>query len=60
LDSIIYLKVLGGSFTALTFMKFIEELLDQMNPYPGPNSVIIMDNCAIHKVLDILEMILES
>jgi hypothetical protein len=57
LDGIIYLKILEGSFTTVTFGNFINELLDQMNPYPGPNSVIIMDNCRIHKALDILEMI---
>jgi hypothetical protein len=28
-----------------------------MNPFPGPNSVIVMDNCRIHKLPYILEMI---
>jgi hypothetical protein len=30
-----------------------------MNPFPGPNSVIIMDNCHIHKSEAILDMIQE-
>ncbi|KAF7374023.1 DDE family endonuclease [Mycena sanguinolenta] len=41
--------VLAGSYTAATFNSFIDGLLDNMNPYPGPNSVIVMDNASIHK-----------
>ncbi|KAK7026959.1 Homeodomain-like protein, partial [Favolaschia claudopus] len=42
-------RILEGSFTTETFIDFIDGLLDQMNPFPGPNSVIVMDNCRIHK-----------
>lgn len=59
LNGIEYVDIIEGSFTAATFAIFIEGLLDQMNPYPGPNSVIVMDNCRIHKSPDILEMITE-
>ncbi|EUC54560.1 DDE family endonuclease [Rhizoctonia solani AG-3 Rhs1AP] len=31
-----------------------------MNPFPGPNSVIVMDNCRIHKNAGVLNMITES
>ena len=32
----------------------------QMNPFPGPNSVIVMDNCCIHKSPMVLDMIREA
>jgi len=39
-----------GSFTRLSYEKFIlEEVLPQMNPLPGPYSVLVMDNAQIHK-----------
>jgi hypothetical protein len=44
------------------FNEFIRELLDQMNMYDPvdhpPNSVIVLDNCQIHKdpaILDYIE-----
>ena len=46
-----------GAFDTATFYKFIERMLDQMQPFPAPNSVIVMDNCRIHKHLDILHLI---
>lgn len=53
----IALEVITGAFTAETFRDFIELCLDHMNPYPGENSVIVMDNCAIHKNRETLDMI---
>ncbi|TFY51280.1 hypothetical protein EVG20_g11074 [Dentipellis fragilis] len=59
LDGIMALDIVEGAFKSLTFAEFIDGLLDRMNPFPGPNSVIVMDNCAIHKSPIVLEMILE-
>ena len=59
LDGIISVDIIEGSFTTAKFARFIDGLLDQMNPFPGPNSVIIMDNCRIHKSDVILDMITE-
>lgn len=59
LDGILSVNIIEGSFTYETFADFIEGLLDQMNPFPQPNSVIIMDNCRIHKSPDVLDMIVE-
>ncbi|KAF8575005.1 hypothetical protein K439DRAFT_1371001, partial [Ramaria rubella] len=59
LDGIEYVDILEGSFTYATFAIFIEGLLNQMNPFLGPNSVIIMDNCQIHKSPEVLNMITE-
>jgi hypothetical protein len=57
LDGILTVDIVEGSFNKIRFARFIDGLLDQMNPFPGPNSVIIMDNCRIHKCLEVLEMI---
>jgi hypothetical protein len=51
------MDVQEGSFTSASFSSFIKGLLDVMSPYPGPNSVIVMDNCNIHKNQETLDMI---
>ena len=56
LDGILCLDIIEGSFNAVRFAQFIDGLLCVMNPYPGPNSVIIMDNCSIHKDQTIIEI----
>ncbi len=38
-------------------MKFIEDLVDKMQPFPSPNSVVVMDNCRIHKAPEIRKLI---
>jgi hypothetical protein len=57
LDGIIHVKIVEGSFTSALFYEFIEGLLDQMQPFPHPKSVIVMDNARIHKVPEIKELI---
>jgi transposase len=57
MDGILGLHITEGSFDTEKFKLFISDLLDQMNPWPQPNSTIVMDNCQIHKDHDILEMI---
>jgi hypothetical protein len=56
-DGILHCDIVEGSFDSQLFYQFIERLLDQMQPYPAANSVIVMDNCRIHKHTDILELI---
>ena len=50
LDEIIALDVIDRPFTAFIFNKFIKGLLDQMNPWPQNNSIIVMDNASIYKL----------
>ena len=49
--------VVEGAINGPTFYSFIEGLLDEMNPYPQPKSVLVMDNASIHKNDAIREMI---
>lgn len=54
---ILTVDIVEGSFNAKHFHCFIDGLLSQMNPWPQPNSVIVMDNCHIHKDQEVLDMI---
>jgi hypothetical protein len=54
---ILHCEIVEGSFCSDTFAIFIQNLLDHAEPFPGPNSVIVMDNCRIHKSPYIQEMI---
>ena len=57
LDGVLHLKVVKGSINTEHFNSFIDALLDNMNPFPAKNSVIIMDNAKIHKSPDLRPMI---
>lgn len=57
LDGIIALDIVEGSYNTKRFKKFVHGLLDQMNIFLGPSSIIVMDNCQIHKSKDIVDMI---
>jgi len=59
LDGILAVDIIEGSFTTARFARFVDGLLNRMNPFPGLNSVIIMDNCRIHKSDVIVDMIHE-
>ena len=57
LGGIIECMIVEGSFNSDLFLIFIRNVLNRMQPFPGPNSVIVMDNCAIHKVPEVRELI---
>ena len=57
LDGILHLAIQDCPYTAIQFNSFIEALLDNMNPFPQPNSVIVMDNASIHKSQALHQMI---
>ena len=56
-EGILHCDIVEGAFDTASFYKFIEHTLDHMQPFPAPNSVIVMDNCRIHKHSDILDLI---
>jgi transposase len=56
-DGIIHCDIIEGAFDTNTFYSFISHLLDEMQPYPAPKSVVVMDNCRIHKHPEILRLI---
>lgn len=49
--------IIEGSFNTELFTQFIEDLVVKMQPFPASNSVVVMDNCRIHKAPEIREMI---
>jgi hypothetical protein len=57
MEGIVHCKIVEGSYNSELFSTFISELLDHMHPFPMPQSVIVMDNCSIHKAPEIAEMI---
>jgi hypothetical protein len=59
LDGVLHVTVVAGSVNADIFEDFIYELLETMEPFPNPNSVLVMDNASIHKSVEVQEMITE-
>lgn len=57
LDGILHYTIKKGSHTSESFMTFVDGLLDVMNPYPLPNSVLIIDNASVHKAPGLREMV---
>ncbi|KDQ61859.1 hypothetical protein JAAARDRAFT_123582 [Jaapia argillacea MUCL 33604] len=55
LNGILFAEVLDRSFTGATFLNFIDGVLNQMNPWPQKNSVLVMDNASIHHLNPIEE-----
>jgi transposase len=57
MSGVLSCKIVEGSFTTPLFKGFLEGLLNEMQPYPAPNSVIVMDNAKIHRSPEIREII---
>ena len=48
-DGFVDWMIIHGSFNADLFIEFLEEhVIPHTNPFPGPRSVLIMDNAKIH------------
>ena len=50
LNGVIWFSSALGAFNGGMFLDFIDGLLPQMNRYPAPKSVLVMDNCSIHHI----------
>lgn len=57
LDGVLHLTIQDRPYTAADFNSFVDALLDRMSPFPGPNSILIMDNASIHKSLQMIQMV---
>jgi hypothetical protein len=51
--------VLDHAFTGDEFIDFIQGVLDRMQPWPLPNSVLVVDNASIHRVPGIRDIVEE-
>ncbi|KZP25620.1 hypothetical protein FIBSPDRAFT_671411, partial [Athelia psychrophila] len=57
LDGVLHLDIIDDSWKGATFYNFIDALLENMNPFPQSNSVVVMDNASIHHSPEIRELI---
>lgn len=48
-EGVLLVRVYEGSTDGRLFEDYISQLLEHCNPFPGPRSVLIMDNASIHK-----------
>jgi hypothetical protein len=57
LDGVLHIDIITRSWTAEDFHSFVDVLLDQMNPYPQKNSVLVLDNASAHHFDDLREVV---
>lgn len=48
-DGVLEVDIFLGSTDASIFENFIRRVLQQCQPWPGPHSVLVMDNASIHR-----------
>lgn len=60
-EGMIALEIFEGSVTKERFFRFIDEQIAPiLTPYPGPRSVVILDNCAIHHDEELRRIVVEE
>lgn len=57
LKGTLHLDIQNMSYTAAMFNDFVDTLLDNMNPFPMQNSVLVMDNASHHISVALQELI---
>ncbi|KAF9780466.1 hypothetical protein BJ322DRAFT_1011813 [Thelephora terrestris] len=55
-EGLVYTKIIVGPYDGDSFVRYIENLVEHMNPYPAPKSILLMDNCSIHHVEGVSEL----
>ena len=56
LNGYLYHEIHHGSYNTERFNAFVRRLLRYMTPYPGPRSVLVLDNAPIHRSDELKEM----
>jgi len=57
-DGYLAVRAVEGSIEGAEFYDFVlNDVLPNMNPFPGPNSVIVLDNCSTHKTEALRELV---
>lgn len=56
IDGIIYSDIKVRGYDGDEFLEYLDRLTARMNPYPGPRSVLFIDNCRIHHVEGVEEL----
>ena len=56
-EGVLHSDILKGTFDTDSLYKFVEHTLNYMQPFPSQKSVIVMDNCHIHKHPNIQDLI---
>jgi len=57
LDGVLHLDVQECAYNTQLFTEFVDGLLDKMNPFPEPKSVIVMDHASMHKSADLRALV---
>ncbi|KAJ7186269.1 hypothetical protein GGX14DRAFT_383621, partial [Mycena pura] len=55
-DGVLYSHVKLGGYNGEEFCIWLNGLMQRMQPYPGPRSVLVIDNCTIHHVAEVEEI----
>jgi hypothetical protein len=55
-NGIIYSDIKVGGYNGDEFLEYLDGLTARMNPYPGPQSVLVIDNCRTHHVFGVEEL----
>ncbi|KDQ55614.1 hypothetical protein JAAARDRAFT_91352, partial [Jaapia argillacea MUCL 33604] len=58
MDGIIAYDIIEGLVTSEWFVQFLRDhVIPLTNPYPGPHSVLVLDNCSIHHSEEVRQVI---
>ncbi|KIJ06256.1 hypothetical protein PAXINDRAFT_39592, partial [Paxillus involutus ATCC 200175] len=57
-DGIVALDIFEGSVMKDRFLTFVRtQLAPKLTPYPGPRSVLVLDNCSIHHDKEVRQIV---
>ncbi|EJF61488.1 hypothetical protein DICSQDRAFT_60571, partial [Dichomitus squalens LYAD-421 SS1] len=56
-EGLITWNIFEGSVTSEMFLDFLKTCIPLTTPYPGPQSILVLDNCNIHHSEVIRELV---